>query len=64
MFNKVLRELSQLNYILIIENGVYKVKNTDTEEIHLSFPSDEEIWTKEEILLDFYLELVGKEELS
>ena len=62
MFNKILRQLSQLNYILIIENGVCKFKNTETEKIALSFPSNEKIRVKEKILLDFYLEL--KEELE
>ena len=57
MFNKILRQLSQLNYILIIENGVCKFKNTETEKIALSFPSNEKIRVKEKILLDFYLEL-------
>lgn len=60
MFNKILRQLSQLNYILIIENGVCKL-NTETEEVALSFPSNEKTRAKEKILLDFYLEL--KEEL-
>ena len=62
MFNKILRQLSHLNYILIVENGVCKLKNTETEEIALSFPSNEKIRAKEKILLDFYLEL--KEELE
>ena len=62
MFNKILRQLSHLNYILIVENGVCKLKNTETEEVVLSFPSNEKIRVKEKILLDFYLEL--KEELE
>ena len=62
MFNKILRQLSQLNYILIIENGVCKLKNTETEEVALSFPSNEKLRVEEKILLDFYLEL--KEELE
>ena len=61
MFNKILRQLSQLNYILIIENGVCKLKNTEMEEVALSFPSNEKTRAKEKILLDFYLE--PKEEL-
>lgn len=57
MFGKLLRKLSEINYILVIENGKCKLMDKNTRKVYLSFKANERTRVKEKLLLGFYSEI-------
>lgn len=56
MFKDMLRKLSEINYILVIDNGRCELVDKNTRKVYLSFKSSESTRMKERLLLNFYLE--------
>lgn len=54
MFKQTLKNLDKLNYILIIQNGAYKVIDRYSRKMYLSFSSTLPTKNKEKVLSDFY----------
>jgi len=62
MFKKLLKSLSELGYILIIDEGTCFVRNRETQENYVSFLNSEKIEHKEKILKGVYHEIKEIEE--
>ena len=54
MFKQTLKNLDKLNYILIIQNGAYKVIDRYSRKMYVSFSNALPTKNKEKILADFY----------
>ena len=57
MFKNILKKLSEIGYILTIENGKCELIDKATRKIYLTFSNNEKTSAEERILLDFYSNL-------
>lgn len=59
MFKQILGKLEKRDQILIIRDGMYELVDKYTRKIYLTFSNAKPLQEKENLLLDYYLNLIA-----